>query len=340
MASITRFLLGPSALVCCVVLLQGCGSRTQESPPVSSKPAETKPAETKPAETKPAETKPAETKPAETKPAETKPAAAMPAEKKNDSSKAQGDGSTDSKASSSGEVSGEWGSLKGRFVFAGDVPPVVELTADKDVEVCGKHKLVNEELVVGNDKGIANIVIFIRDKDVKVHPDIADGSKAGKVELDNKDCRFQPHVTFVQAGQELVLKNSDTVGHNSNIATLKNPPSNSLIPAGGDVSVTFKTGEAIPSQVTCNIHPWMKGWLVVRDNPYGAVTSPDGSFEIKNLPTGEVELQLWHEKAGYISEIKVDGKSESVSRGRKKVEIVASGTDLGEMVIDASLFEK
>ncbi len=328
MASTIRFSLFSSFLVGCVLVLQGC------SP--SSRPA---PAPTKPAESKPAESKPAESKPAESKPAESKPAESMP-EKKDDASEGQDAGEVDAKASSSDGASGEWGSLKGRFVFVGDVPPVVELTADKDVEVCGKHKLVNEELVVSDDKGIANIVIFVRDKDVKVHPDIADGSKAGKIELDNKDCRFQPHVTFVQAGQELVLKNSDTVGHNSNIATLKNPPSNSLIPAGGDVSVTFKTGEAIPSQVTCNIHPWMKGWLVVRDNPYGAVTSSDGSFEIKNLPVGEVELQFWHEKAGYISEMTVGGKAESVSRGRKKVEVVASGTDLGEMNLDASLFEK
>ena len=42
----------------------------------------------------------------------------------------------------------EWASLKGRFVFDGTPPTPVEITADKDVEVCGKHKLVNEELVV------------------------------------------------------------------------------------------------------------------------------------------------------------------------------------------------
>ena len=52
--------------------------------------------------------------------------------------------------------------------------------------------------------------------------------------LDNKDCRFDPHVAFVQTGQTLVIKNSDTVGHNSNVATIKNPPSNNLIPAGGE----------------------------------------------------------------------------------------------------------
>jgi plastocyanin len=234
----------------------------------------------------------------------------------------------------------EWGTIKGRFLYGGDAPSAAELKADKDVEVCGKHKLVNEELAVGADKGVANVVVFVRDKGVKVHPDAAAEAKAAKAVLDNKDCRFSPHVMIVHTGQPLVIKNSDTVGHNSNVATLKNPPSNSLIPAGGESSIPFANEEAIPAQVTCNIHPWMKAWIVVRPNPYAAVSAADGSFEIKNVPAGEVELQLWHEKAGYIGEITVGGKSEKIAKGRRKVKVEAAGTNLGEMVLAPGLFQK
>jgi plastocyanin len=232
----------------------------------------------------------------------------------------------------------DWGTLKGRFKFGGAVPTAAALKADKDVEVCGKEKLLNEELVVGADGGIANVVVFVRDKDVKVHPDAA--AAKDPVLMDNKNCRFEPHVAFVQVGQTLTLKNSDSVGHNSNIATIKNSPSNSLIAAGNESDVTFKAEEAIPAQVTCNIHPWMKAWVLVRPNPYGAVSSADGSFEIKNLPAGDVELQLWHEKAGYIGEISVKGKSEKIAKGRKKIKVTAGDNDLGEMVLDANLFKK
>jgi plastocyanin len=234
----------------------------------------------------------------------------------------------------------EWGTIKGRFLYGGDAPSAAEIKADKDVEVCGKHKLVNEELAIGADKGVANVVVFVRDKAVKVHPDAAAEAKATKVVLDNKDCRFSPHVVVVQTGQPLIIKNSDTVGHNSNVATLKNPPSNSLIPAGGESSIPFANEEAIPAQVTCNIHPWMKGWVVVRPNPYAAVSAADGSFEIKNVPAGEVELQLWHEKAGYIGEISVGGKSEKIAKGRRKVKVEAAGTNLGDMVLAPGLFQK
>jgi plastocyanin len=231
----------------------------------------------------------------------------------------------------------EWGTIKGRFVFGGDAPVAADLKADKDVEVCGKHKLVAEELVVAADKGVANVVVFVRDKDVKVNQAMKATEPAV---LDNKACRFEPHVAFVQVGQPLVIKNSDAVGHNSNVATVKNPPSNNLIPAGGETKVTFSSDEAIPAQVTCNIHPWMKGWLVVRPNPYGAVSKADGTFEIKGVPVGEVELQFWHEKAGYVGEMTIGGKAEKASKGRKKVTVAAAGTDLGDIVLAPGIFQK
>ena len=233
----------------------------------------------------------------------------------------------------------EWGTLKGRFVLGGDVTAPAALTVDKDVEVCGKHKLLAEELVVGGDKGIANVVVFVRDKKVKVKPELEAAAKAVKPVLDNLDCRFEPHVLFVQAGQELVIKNSDTVGHNSNIATVKNAPSNNLIPASGQVTAKFTSEEAVPAQVTCNIHPWMKGWLVVRDNPYAAVSKADGSFEIADLPAEELELQFWHEKAGYIGEMTINAKKETAKKGRLKLPIKAGDNDLGEIVLDAGLFK-
>ncbi|MFM8952703.1 MAG: methylamine utilization protein [Planctomycetaceae bacterium] len=229
----------------------------------------------------------------------------------------------------------EWGSIKGRFVFGGDAPTAAELKADKDIEVCGKHKLMSEELVVGVDNGVADVVVFVRDKDVKVNPDL---KAAETVVLDNKNCRFEPHVLFVQTGQQLVIKNSDPVGHNSNITPFVNPASNPLIPAGGDTKITFTKEEPRPIPVTCNVHPWMKAWLVVRSNPYAAISSPDGSFEIKGVPVGDVELQIGHEKGYVAGSTTTQGKTDK--KGRIKVKVVAGGTDLGDITVPSAIFTK
>ena len=57
----------------------------------------------------------------------------------------------------------------------------------------------------------------------------------------------------------------------------------------------------------------MKARLLVRPDPYFAVSDKDGNFEIKNLPAGtELEFQVWQEKSGYVEKAKIDGKDPEV----------------------------
>ena len=70
----------------------------------------------------------------------------------------------------------EWGSLKGKFVVDGEAGPSAAINVNKDVEFCGKHDLVDETVVVGDDGGLANVVVYIytkRGKSLDVHPDYA-----------------------------------------------------------------------------------------------------------------------------------------------------------------------
>ena len=43
----------------------------------------------------------------------------------------------------------------------------------------------------------------------------------------------------------------------------------------------------------------MAYWLVL-DHPYAAATDAKGNFTIKNLPVGDHEFRVWHERAGYL----------------------------------------
>ncbi|HTQ37523.1 MAG TPA: hypothetical protein VMJ32_00755 [Pirellulales bacterium] len=191
-----------------------------------------------------------------------------------------------------------WGTMKGRFVYDGAPPTPANLSITKDPEVCGKHPLANEALLVSSDGGLANVVLFARNKNIEVHPDYA-ATAEQPVLLDNHDCHFVPHIVAVRTGQPLDIKNSDTVSHNTNIAFASNAPFNAIIPSGSPPAVQ-KLGSAEPSPATavCNIHPWMKGYVVVQSHPYVAVSNKDGTFELKNVPAGiPLEFQAWHESS-------------------------------------------
>ncbi len=189
-----------------------------------------------------------------------------------------------------------WATLKGRFVFDGSRPNQAKLTIDRDPQVCGVNPLVNESVVVSPDGGLANVVVFVRTPKIPIHPDLAKPA-AAKVVLDNKGCRFEPHVLGVRVGQTLVVTNSDGVPHSTKIngQSLQGNPTIASH-ASAELSVDAAEPQLVP--VSCAFHGWMAGRLVVRPDPYFAITDASGNFEIRNLPAGDLEFQVWQENAG------------------------------------------
>ncbi len=244
----------------------------------------------------------------------------------------------------SGGASGEeWGSLKGRLVFDGPVPTAAKIDVNKDQQFCGKFGLVDESLVVNpKNNGLANGVIWLYvargGEKPAIHESYAK-SFAEPVVADNSKCRFEPHVVTLRAGQKLVIKNSDQVGHNTKVDTFTNDPFNFTIPVGGEIDHTFDAGERLPVQMSCSIHPWMKSWLVLQEHPYVAVTDEDGNFEIKNIPAGNWTFQFWQEKSGYLKETSL-GSGATDNRGRAELTIKPGELDLGTIKVSAELFSK
>ena len=195
-------------------------------------------------------------------------------------------------------------------------------------------------MVNPRNKGIANVVVFLRDtKKPAIHPDYAKALKE-KVLLNNSNCRFEPRMALVRTGQTLVLGNKDPVGHNTKIDTFFNPGANPLIPAGTQLEQRFMIEERLPARVSCSIHSWMGAWLVIRSNPYFAASDGDGKIHIKNIPAGTWEFQFWQEKSGYVRSVKVAGKKTQWKRGRVDLKIAAGKTlDLGDVMVDKTLFE-
>ena len=228
----------------------------------------------------------------------------------------------------------ETATLRGRFLLEGPVPDRGKLTVNKDRDVCGVYDLRDEQLVVAEDGGIRDVIVYARKLP-------GDGSgKEDVVLLDNKDCRFAPHVVAVQPGQTLLVKNSDPVAHNTQISFSSNSAFNEGLPPSGTKEIKLKKSERYPVSVSCSIHPWMRGYLVVQDTPYIAITKADGTFEISGLPVGkEVEFQVAHPKSKRIDEASVSGKATKWKRGRFKKKLVAGDNDLGDLVVKPDQFK-
>jgi len=225
--------------------------------------------------------------------------------------------------------------LKGKFIFEGDPPAPKAIDCKKD-PVCCQNKIFDESLVVGKNKELANVVVWVRTKGLKVPAELAAAHKQPAL-LDNKGCRFQPRIVGLVKGQKLKIGNSDQTGHNSNVT---GQGFNPIIPVNSSAEFEPKLlTPIVPNQVTCNIHPWMTGWVFVRPDPFFAVSAADGTFEISGLPADkELEFQAWQEKTGFVEAVKLNGKAAKWAKGRFTQKLKAGVNDLGEIKVDAKEF--
>lgn len=188
------------------------------------------------------------------------------------------------------------GILRGRVRHLGPppVPAAVEVSDGDCFAHHLKHPLVDESVLVSADGGLAGVVVFVSSG---LPPDRAWFPPAKGVRLAQLHCRFQPRILTMTRGQSLEIANDDDLSHDAHGNPRRNEAFHFNQSPGATTAALLKTAEG-PFAITCERHPWMRAWVAVFDHPFHAVTSADGTYEIRGVPAGDVELTFWHEALG------------------------------------------
>ena len=228
----------------------------------------------------------------------------------------------------------ETGTIKGKLIWdAGPVPTpkVAVKKGDPNVKdpVCKVNEILNKDITVDpSTKGVADGIAYL----VSPTGDYSAVAKAlvektPEVVVDQVNCEYVPYASVVYKEQKLTFKSSDPVGHNVDFKPMAkgNASINPMLPPNGKAAYTIKAAEKRPTAVNCSIHPWMKGYVFISDNPFAAVTKPDGSFEISGVPAGEQHIIVWQSSKGFITPGSGKGMAITVKAGET--------TDLGDVKI-------
>ncbi|MGH7766897.1 MAG: hypothetical protein ACREQP_05535, partial [Candidatus Binatia bacterium] len=155
--------------------------------------------------------------------------------------------------------------LKGTVRYAGAPQEKKKLSVTIDQYVCGKDKEA-EDLVVSSTNGIRYAVVSLQTPP----PGAKWEANLPSVKMDQKQCAFVPRVVVVPVGGTVDFLNSDRLLHNVRGGGKENASFNRAQPHARTISIVFKKPEVL--RVECDLHSWMRGWVVVAEHPFYAVT--------------------------------------------------------------------
>ena len=200
---------------------------------------------------------------------------------------------------------GNWGTIYGRII--GDQAtvrhrPATLFNANPALRI--SQDIPAEDLKVNaKTGGVENVFIWMAKRPDSIHPDLIK-PLPDPIWFGQKGARFVPRALIVRTGQTIAIGNADPVASIVHTYPMKNQPVNLQIGPGvvGAQAKELKltVAESLPIKVCSDIHAWISAFWLVVDHPYATKTNSEGDFVIPDLPPGEHQFRVWHERKGYI----------------------------------------
>ena len=193
------------------------------------------------------------------------------------------------------------GKVSGTVTVDGAVPKndAIKMNADPVCIRENKEPQFQATYVVGSDgKSLGNVFVYVKDGLGNYVYD----TPTEKATIDQKQCRYHPHVFGMRVNQPLEIINSDPTLHNIHAIPKNNSEFNTGQPIQG-MKMTHKFDKPeVMVPFKCDVHGWMNAYVGVVDHPYFATTGADGKFSLANVPPGTYTIEAWHEKLGAMTQ--------------------------------------
>jgi len=141
-------------------------------------------------------------------------------------------------------------------------------------------------------------------------------------EMVTKRKAFAPRVLVVPKGSRVRFPNQDPILHNVFSVSGENRFDLDLYKRPKVGRHTFENPGVV--RVSCNIHPQMAAFVIVRDNGFFTKAAEDGTYRIPNVPAGKYTVKAWHERGGEAA---------------AEVTVAAQGDAHADFNLDASKFK-
>lgn len=116
------------------------------------------------------------------------------------------------------------------------------------------------------------------------------------VEIAQQNMRFLPAIAVVTPGTRLRFINRDSFDHHVRGTGVSSFSLRIAAPGAGpsQPGETVVEGGSGPLQLGCHLHSSMRAAVYVSDSPWYGVTDARGQLILTGLPTGALQVTLWH----------------------------------------------